>query len=103
MHGISTISTLPCGKAEAAAHCQQGLCERTKRVQPSVPLGKGPTPAEYERASARWDAVKSNPYANGYLASFKDAKLPADHTQARAELDAAIRAADAAYHAEVAR
>ena len=35
--------------------------------------------------------------------AFQDAKLPADHTQARAELDRAIKAADAAYHKEVAR
>jgi hypothetical protein len=61
---------------------------------------------EYERASARWDAVKSNPNAARYQEAwraFQDAKLPADHTQAKTELDAAIKAADETYHAEVAR
>jgi hypothetical protein len=32
-----------------------------------------------------------------------DTKEPADHGAARAELDRAVRTADAAYHAEVAR
>jgi|SRR5690242_16671887 hypothetical protein len=35
--------------------------------------------------------------------SFQDNKLPADHAKARAELDRAIKAADATYYAEVGR
>lgn len=56
--------------------------------------------AEYERASAAWDALKSNPSAKGYEKARQDfelAKLPAKHAQARAELDRAIKAADAAF------
>jgi hypothetical protein len=35
--------------------------------------------------------------------AFDAAANPADHSEARAELDRAVRAADAAYHAEIAR
>ena len=50
--------------------------------------------------------MKSNPGGKGYddaWRAFQDAKLPADHTQARAELYRAIEAADEAYHVDVAR
>jgi len=69
-------------------------------------LEKARHAAEYERASAGWDAVKSNPSAKGNdvaWGAFQDAKLPADHTQGRAELDRAIKATDAAFHEEVTR
>jgi len=58
----------------------------------------------YMAARAAWDAVKSTPEADGYeeaRQAFLDANALADHTEARAEMDSAVRAADAAYHAEV--
>jgi uncharacterized iron-regulated protein len=60
----------------------------------------------YENARDAFDALKPTPEAEGYETArqaFQGAKEPADHSEARAELDRAIRAADAAYHAEVAR
>jgi hypothetical protein len=60
----------------------------------------------YMAARAAWDATKSTPDAIGYeeaRQAFVNANAVADHTEARAELDRAIRAADAAYDAEVAR
>ena len=73
-----------------------------KRVAEEI----GVRTARYETARGAFDALKPTPEAEGYETArqaFQDAKLPADHTQARAELDRAIRAADEAYHAEVAR
>ena len=61
--------------------------------------------AEYERASARWDAFKSSQEAEGYETAwraFQRAKEPADH-RAPAELHRAIKIADEAYHTELAR
>ena len=58
----------------------------------------------YMAAKADWDAIRSTPGADGYekaRQAFIDASAPADHTQARAEMDRAIRAADAAFHDEV--
>ena len=58
----------------------------------------------YMAARAAWDAVKSTPEADGYeeaRQAFMTANAPADHTEARAEMDSAIRAADTAYQAEV--
>jgi hypothetical protein len=60
----------------------------------------------YMAARAAWDAVKSTPEADGYeeaRQAFLDANALADHTEARAEMDSAVRAADGAYHAEVRR
>ena len=60
----------------------------------------------YMAAHAAWDAVKSTPEADGYeeaRQAFLEANAPADHTEARAEMDSAVRAADAAYHADVQR
>jgi hypothetical protein len=60
--------------------------------------------AEYERASAQWDAVQGCPKARGYdeaAREFQLAKQPPNHTAARTELHRAIRAADEAYHAEL--
>jgi hypothetical protein len=93
-------------KAQAEACRQQTIREAHEAFARAYLLEKARHAAEYERASAGWDAVKSNPSAKGYdvaWRAFQDAKLPADHTQARAELDRAIKAADAAYHEEVAR
>jgi hypothetical protein len=93
-------------KSGAEARRQEAIREAHEAFSRAYLLEKARHAAEYERASARWDALKSNPNAARYQEAwrdFQDAKLPADHTQARAELDRAIKAADAAYHAEVAR
>jgi hypothetical protein len=86
-------------KAAAESRKQQAIREAHEAFNRAYLLEKARHAAEYEKASARWNAVKSNPEAKGYdeaWQAFQDAKLPADHTLARAELDAAIRAADAA-------
>src|SRR2546423_15590931 len=53
-----------------------------------------------------WRAIKSTPDAEGYdvaREAFIKASEVADHREARAELDRAIRAADEAYEAELTR
>jgi hypothetical protein len=94
------------GKTAAEGQRQEAIREAHEALARAYLLEKARHAAEYERASAAWDAVKSNPSAKGYdvaWRAFQDAKLPADHTQACAELDRAIKAADAAYHEEVGR
>jgi len=93
-------------KAEAEARKQQAISEAHEAFSRAYLAEKARHAAEYERASAAWNAVKSNPNAKGYdkaREEFELSKLPAIHDAARAELNRAIRAADAAYHAEVAR
>jgi hypothetical protein len=93
-------------KAQAEARKQQAIKEAHEAFSRAYLVEKARHAAEYERASAAWNAVKGNPDANGYdkaREEFELAKLPANHDAARAELNRAIRAADAAFHAEVAR
>jgi len=93
-------------KAEAEAGKQQAISEAHEAFSRAYLAEKARHAAEYERANAAWNAVKSNPNAEGYdkaREEFELSKLPAIHDAARAELNRAIRAADAAYHAEVAR
>src|SRR5262249_28245594 len=93
-------------KADAEARRQEAIREAHEAFNRTYLLEKARHAAEYERASAQWDAVKSNPDAKGYddaWQAFQDAKLPTDHTLARAELDRAIKAADETCHDEVAR
>ena len=55
-------------------------------------------------ASARWDVLKSAPNSEAYEEAWRAlqaAKQPPNHTQARAELDRAIKTADQAYNAEL--
>jgi hypothetical protein len=62
--------------------------------------------AAYMAAAAAWRAIKSMPDADGYEAAreaFIKASQTADHSETRAELDRATRAADEAYEAELAR
>jgi hypothetical protein len=92
-------------KSAADARKQQAIREAHDAFNRACLAEKARHAAEYERASAAWDAVKSHPDAKGYenaRQEFELAKLPANHDTARAELDRSIRAADAAYHAEVA-
>jgi len=90
----------------AEARRQEAIREAHEAFGKAYLYEKARHAAEYERASARWDALKSNQdaadYEGAWLA-FQRAKEPANHTQARAELNRAIRAADAGYHAEVSR
>jgi hypothetical protein len=92
-------------KSAAEARREQAIRKAHEAFSRAYLFEKARHAAEYERASARWDAVKSNPCATGYnnaWRAFQDAKLPANHDAARAELDRAIRAADATYYADVA-
>jgi hypothetical protein len=93
-------------KAQAEARKQQAIKEAHEAFSRAYLAEKARQAAEYERASAAWNAVKSNPDANRYdkaREEFEVSKLPANHDSARAELNRAIRAADEAYRTEVAR
>jgi len=93
-------------KAQAEARKQQAISEAHEAFSRAYLAEKARHAAEYERANAAWNAVKSNPSAKGYGKArdeFQLSKLPANHDRARAELNRAIRAADETYHAEVAR
>src|SRR5262249_18977766 len=93
-------------KARAKARTQQAISEAHEAFSRTYLSVKARHAAEYERANAAWNAVKSKPNAEGYQKARQDfdvSKLPANHDPARAELNRAIRAADDAYHAEVAR
>src|SRR5262249_545132 len=93
-------------KAEAEARKQQAISEAHEAFSRAYLAEKARHAAEYERASAAWNAVKSNPNAEGYdkaREEFGVSKLAAIHDAARAELNRAIRAADADYRAEVSR
>jgi hypothetical protein len=91
-------------KARAEARKQQAIKEAHEAFSRAYLAEKARQAAEYERANAAWNTVKSNPNATGHdkaRQEFELAKLPANHDAARAELNRAIKAADAAYHAEV--
>src|SRR5215469_13176795 len=93
-------------KAEAEARKQQAISEAHDALSRAYLAAKARHAAEYERANAAWNAVESNPNGKGYDKARREvefAKLPANHDPARAELNRAIRAADAAYNAEDAR
>lgn len=92
-------------KAAAEARRQETIREAYEVFGRAYLFERARHAAGYERASARWDALKSDPNSTGYeeaWRAFQVAKQPPDHTQARAELDRAIRAADDAYHVELA-
>src|SRR5262249_16905939 len=93
-------------KAQAEARKQQAIAQAHETFSSAYLAEKARHAGEYERTNAAWNAVKSNPNATGYdkaREEFELSKLPASHDPARAELNRAIRAADSAYHAEVAR
>ena len=93
-------------KAQAKARKQLAISEAHEAFSRAYLTEKARHAAAYERASAAWNAVKSNPNAKGYdkaREEFELSKLLANHDPARAELNRAIPAADDAYHAEVAR
>jgi hypothetical protein len=93
-------------KAQAEARRQEAIREGHEAFNRAYLVEKARHAAEYERAAAAWNGVKSNPNAKGHEKAreeFELAKLPANHDSARVELNRAIRAADEAYKAEVAR
>jgi hypothetical protein len=93
-------------KSATEARKQQAIREAHEAFNRTYLLEKARQAAEYERANAAWNAVKSNPSATGHdkaRQEFELAKLPANYDAARAELNRAIRAADDAFRAEVAR
>jgi hypothetical protein len=93
------------GKAAAEARRQTVIREAHEVFSRAYLFEKARHAAEYERAAARWDAVKASPDAKRYdvaWRAFQTAKLPPDHSRARAALDAAIRAAGAGYDEAIA-
>src|ERR1700730_18624018 len=90
--------------AVAKARHQQAISEAYRTFNVKHSETKHKHREAYMAARADWDTVKSTPEAEGYekaRQAFIDANAPADHTEARAEMDRALRAADTAYHAEV--
>ena len=90
--------------AVAKARHQQAISEAYRAFNVKHSETKRLHRETYMAARAAWDAVKSTPEADGYeeaRQAFLTANVPADHTEARAEMDSAIRAADTACHAEV--
>ena len=88
----------------AQARRQEAIREAHEAFSRAYLLERARHAAEYERASARWDAVKMNPKSERDEAAsgaFQLAKEPPNHSKARAELHRSIRAADEAYHAEL--
>jgi hypothetical protein len=93
-------------KTQAEARRHQGISEayRAFNVKHAETMRKHRE--AYMAARADWDTVKSAPEAEGHeeaRQAFIDANAPADHTEARAEMDRALRAADAAYNATMVR
>ena len=93
------------GKAAAETRRQEAIREAHEVFGRAYLLEKARHAAAYERASARWDTLKMDPKAERCeeaWRAFQLAKQPPNHNKARAELDRAIKAADEAYHAELA-
>ena len=93
------------GKAAAETRRQEAIREAHEVFGKARLVEKARHAAAYERASARWDAIKMNPKSERYEEAwwaFQLAKQPPNHNKARGELDRAIKAADGAYHAELA-
>jgi uncharacterized iron-regulated protein len=91
-------------KTQAEARRQQAISEAYRAFNVKHAETMRNHREAYMAARADWDAVKSTPEADGYeeaRQAFLTANVPADHTEARAEMASAIRAADTAYHAEV--
>ena len=93
-------------KNAAEARRQEAVREAHERFGRVYLVEKARHAAEYERASALWDALNMNSKADGYdeaWRQFQLAKQPPNHDQARADLYRAMGAADEAYRAELIR
>ena len=91
-------------KAEAGARREEAIRAAHEAFSRAYLLERARHAAEYKRASAQWDALKSTRNSEAYQEAwraFQAAKQPPSHTQARAELDRAINTADQAYNAEL--
>ena len=96
--------TFRAAKAEAGARREEAIRAAHEAFSRAYLLERARHAAEYERASARWDVRKSAPNGEAYeeaWRAFQAAKQPPNHTQARAELDRAIKTANQAYNAEL--
>ena len=106
MHGQSRIEAF--NKTIAAAEARRGkaISEAYRVFNTEHSAAKRLHRSTYMVAYTAWRAIKSTPDAEGYEVAreaFIKASEVADHREARAELDRAIRAADEAYQAEPAR
>jgi len=87
-------------KAAAEARRQEAIREAHEAFNRASLVEKARHAAEYESASARWDAVKRNPDVPNYEAArqaFERSKEPANLQAARRVLGEAIRQADEEY------
>ena len=95
-------------KAAAEARRQVAISNAHEAFRQALAAENTTHAARYKAARDAFDAGKANPEATpeelrDLANAFDAAANPADHGEARAELDRAVRAADAAYHAEIAR
>jgi len=106
MRGQSRIEAFDNDIAAAEARRQKSLSEAYRVFNVKHSDVKRLHRSTYMAAYAAWRAIKNTPDAEGYEAArqaFINASELADHREARGELDRAIRAADEAYEAELAR
>jgi hypothetical protein len=94
-------------KTQAEGRRQQAITDAHAGFNKRVAEEIAAHTSRYEDARDAFDAVKSDPDHPllGEASTMFDRirETTPDHSEARDELDAAIRAADKAYHAEVAR
>src|SRR6266576_1762012 len=95
-------------KAAAEARRQVAISNAHEAFRQAIAAENADHAARYKAARDAFDAGKANPEATpeelrDLANAFDAAANPADHGEARAELDRAVRAADVAYHAEVQR
>src|SRR5947207_3869363 len=106
MRGQSRIEAF--NKTIAAAEARRGkaISEAYRVFNTKHSAAKRLHRSTYMAAYTAWRAIKSTPDAEGYEVAreaFIKASEVADHREARAELDRAIRVADEAYEAQLAR
>ena len=105
MRGQSRIEAFNKTIAEAEARRRKAISEAYRVFNTKHGAAKRLHRSTYMAAYAAWRAIKSRPDAEGYefaREAFIKASEVADHREARAELDRAIRAADEASEAELA-
>jgi len=106
MRGQSRIEAFNETIAAAEARRRKAISEAYRVFNTKHSAAKRLHRSTYMAAHTVWRAIKSTPDAEGYEVAreaFIKASEVADHREARAELDRAIRAADEAYEAELAR
>jgi hypothetical protein len=106
MRGQRRIETFNEAMAAAEARRRRAISEAYRVFDVKHSEGKRLHRSTYMAAYTAWRAIKSTPDADGYEVvrqAFIKASEVADHAEARAELDRAIRAAGDLYEAELAR